>query len=360
MKIILTGGGTIGSVTPLIALAEEIKKRAPDAEFLWIGTKGGPEKKVVESYNIKFMSVPAGKLRRYFFWKNFLDPVLIIAGFLKSLWLIFKFKPKIILSAGGFVAVPVIWAGWILRKPSLIHQEDLRPGLANKLTARFAKIITVTFPESQKYFPRSVVTGNPVRQEIFTGSREHAAEIFKLEKDLPTLLVLGGGTGALSLNKTVIEAAPRLLEFCQIIHATGGRFDEKTFTISELLKTENSRYHTFDFLVSEFKDAYAAADLVVSRAGMGTLTELAVLGKPTVLIPIPGSHQEDNAYYFKKQNAVVLWDERQLTPENFSAAVSELLNNKVELENLSRNIKGVMPADAQEKMADEILKVTKR
>jgi UDP-N-acetylglucosamine--N-acetylmuramyl-(pentapeptide) pyrophosphoryl-undecaprenol N-acetylglucosamine transferase len=360
MKIILTGGGTMGSVTPLLAVAEELKRRESGAEFLWIGTKNGPEKKVVESYNIKFLSVPAGKLRRYFSGWNFSMPFLLAAGFFKSLWLIFKFKPKMILSAGGFVAVPVVWAGWILRKPSLIHQEDLRPGLANKLTAPFAKIITVTFPESQKYFPRAILTGNPVRQEIFSGSREHAAEIFKLEKNLPTLLVLGGGTGALSLNKTVIEAAPGLLEFCQIIHATGGRFDDKTFTISELLKAENPRYHAFDFLVSDFKDAYAAADLVVSRAGMGTLTELAVLGKATVLIPIPGSHQEDNAYYFKKQNAVVLWDEKNITPENFSAAIRNLINNKIELENLSRNIKGVMPTNASQKMADEIFKVVKK
>ncbi len=347
----------MGSVTPLLAVAEELKKRESGVDFLWIGTKGGPEKKVVESYKIKFTSVPAGKLRRYFSGWNFLMPFLLAAGFFKSLWIVFKFKPKIILSAGGFVAVPVIWAGWVLRKPSLVHQEDLRPGLANKLTARFAKIITITFPDSQKYFPRAVLTGNPVRQEIFSGNKDRAAEIFKLEKNLPTLLVLGGGTGALSLNKTVIEAAPRLLEFCQIIHATGGRFDDKTFTISELLKAENLRYHAFDFLVAEFKDAYAAADLVVSRAGMGTLTELAALGKPTVLIPIPESHQEDNAYYFKKQNAVVLWDERQLTPENFSAAIHDLINNKVELENLSRNMKGVMQANAQEKMAEEILKI---
>lgn len=346
----------MGSVTPLLAVAEELKKREAAAEFLWIGTKSGPEKKIVELSGIKFISVPAGKLRRYFSGWNFLMPFLLVAGFFKSLWLIFKFKPQMILSAGGFVAVPVIWAGWILRVLSLVHQEDLRPGLANKLTARFAKIITVTFLESLKYFPRAIVTGNPVREEIFSGNKERAAEIFNLEKNLPVILILGGGTGALGLNKIVVAAALRLTEFFQVIHMTGGRVDAPLKSEIETIKRETPYYHSVEFLMKDYSNTLAAADLVISRAGMGTLTELSVLGKPTVLIPISGSHQEDNAYYFKKQNAVVLWDEKNLTPENFSAAISELLNDKVELENLSRNIKKMMPANAAQKIVDEILK----
>jgi UDP-N-acetylglucosamine--N-acetylmuramyl-(pentapeptide) pyrophosphoryl-undecaprenol N-acetylglucosamine transferase len=355
-KYILAGGGTMGSVTPLLAVTEELKKRTTDAEFLWIGTKGGPEKKVIESAGIKFASVPAGKLRRYFSGWNFLTPFLIISGFFKTFWLILKFKPQMILSAGGFVAVPVIWAGWILRVPSLVHQEDLRPGLANKLTARFAKIITVTFSESLKYFPKAVVVGNPVRQEIFSGDKERAVEIFNLEKDLPTIFILGGGTGAMSLNKIVVAAVRELVKFCQVIHMTGKRIDEVLQEEIENIKREAARYHTVEFLGKELPDVFSVADLVISRAGMATLTELAVLGKSTVLIPIPKSHQEENAYYFKKQNAVVFWNEGDLTAENFSAAIQELLGNKVELENLSRNIKEIMPNDAAKKIADEILR----
>lgn len=346
----------MGSVTPLLAVAEELKKRESGAEFLWIGTKNGPEKKMVELSSIKFMSVPAGKLRRYFSGWNFLMPFVLAAGFFKSLWLIFRFKPQMILSAGGFVAVPVIWAGWILRVPSLVHQEDLRPGLANKLTARFAKIITVTFLESLKYFPRAIVTGNPVRAEIFSGNKDRAAEIFNLEKNLPVILILGGGTGALGLNKIVVAAALRLTEFCQVIHMTGGRVDASLKSEIETIKRETPYYHSVEFLMEDYSNTLAAADLVISRAGMGTLTELALLGKSTVLIPISGSHQEDNAYYFKKQNAVVFWDEKNLTPENFSSAIGELLNNKVELENLGRNIKEIMSADAAQRIADEILR----
>lgn len=359
-KFILTGGGTMGSVTPLLAVAEELRKRGGEAEFLWIGTKSGPEKKIIESHNIKFMAIPAGKFRRYFSWKNFVDPFLILAGFFKSLWLIFKFKPRMILSAGGFVAVPVVWAAWILRVPSLIHQQDVRSGLANKLTAPFAKIITITFPESQKYFPRAILTGNPVRREIFSGSRERAAEIFNLEKDLPTLFVLGGGTGALELNKMVVAVASELVKFCQVIHMTGGRIHESLRSKIETIKRETSRYHSVDFLMKDLPDVFAVANLVISRAGMSTLSELSALGKPAVLIPIPGSHQEDNAYYFKKQNAVVFWDEKNLTPENFSEEVRDLLNNKVELEDLSRNIKEVVPSGAAQKMVEEIIKVVKK
>lgn len=360
MKIIFAGGGTMGSVTPLLAVLEEIRKQASEAEFLWLGTKSGPEKKIVEKYGIAFQTIPSGKLRRYFSGWNFIDPFLILAGLLKSFAIIIKFKPQVILSAGGFVAVPVIWAGWLLRVPSLVHQQDVRPGLANKLTAPFAKIVTVAFSDSLRYFPRGIVIGNPVRQEIFAGGKERAFASFKLERNLPTLLVLGGGTGALALNKIVVRAAPEILKFCQIIHITGGRLDELSKFEAEALQKENARYHFFDFLVELLKDAYVVADLVVSRAGMGTLTELAVLGKPTILIPIPKSHQEDNAWYFKRRNAVYILEQEKLTPEIFVAAVQELINNKAELENLSRNIKEIVPSDAAQKMVDEILKIAKR
>ena len=349
----------MGSVTPLLAVSEEFKKAVPDCQFLWLGTKKGPEKKMVEKYGIAFKPIPAGKLRRYFSGWNFVTSFLIIGGFLKALWVILKFKPQIILSAGGFVGVPVIWAGWVLHIPSLIHQQDVRPGLANKLTAPFAKTITITFPDSLKYFPRAVLTANPVRQEIFGGNPERAIEIFKLEKNLPTLLILGGGTGALELNKIVVRAASELMKFCQMIHITGGRLDELLKFETEALQKENPRYHSFDFLIEEIKDVYAVSDLAVSRAGMGTLTELAALGKPTILVPIPKSHQEDNAYFFKKNNAVYILDQRQLTPENFVTEVRELLGNKTELESLGRNIKSLMKSGAAQKIFEEILKLIK-
>lgn len=356
-KIILTGGGTMGSVTPLLAVAEEIKRKDQQAEFFWLGTKNGPERKIVELYHIQFASIPAGKLRRYFSLKNFLDPFLITAGFFKAFWVILKVKPKMIMSAGGFVGVPVVWAGWVLHVPILVHQEDLRPGLANRLSAPFSKIITVTFPESLKFFPKGIVTGNPVRREIFLGDKERAFRNFGLEKELPTVLVLGGGTGALELNRIVAGAAAELVKLCQVIHITGGRMER---FLPEVLGDKKIRYHQFDFLAEDLRDAYVAADLVVSRAGLGTLTELAGLGKPTILVPIPKSHQEDNAYYFRRNNAAMIMNQSEMTPDNFAASVAGLISNKVELENLSRNMRNSMKLGAAGAMAEEVLKLIKK
>lgn len=344
----------MGSVTPLLSLAEEIRTKMPEADFLWLGTKNGPEAELIRANGLIFEKIPAGKLRRYFSGFNLLIPFLIAGGFLKALWVILRFKPKIILSAGGFVGVPVIWAGWVLGVPSLVHQQDIRPGLANKLAAPFAKLVTVAFPEGKKYFPKAIWTGNPVRREIFSGDTEAALKFFGLEKNIPTILVLGGGTGALKLNEVVLKAAPELVKFCQVIHVTGGRLGDNFSGNSA------GRYHVFDFLAGQLKDAYAVADLVISRAGLGTLTELAALGKPTVLVPMPKSHQEDNAWYFKKNNAVRIIEQADLTPENFSSSARELINNKVELENLSRNMKGVMKIGAAGAIVEEIFKIIKK
>jgi UDP-N-acetylglucosamine--N-acetylmuramyl-(pentapeptide) pyrophosphoryl-undecaprenol N-acetylglucosamine transferase len=374
MKIILTGGGTIGSVSPLIAVAEELKKqtsfllkRGESVEFLWIGTKTGLEKQLVESYRIPFQVISSGKMRRYFSGSNFIDPFRILAGFFQSIKILRKFKPDIVIGAGGFVSVPVIWAAWFLGIKNIAHQQDLRPGLANKLVINKVNRITVTFQESLKYFPKekTILIGNPVRDEIFSGSRERAKAIFHLEENLPTILVIGGGTGAIGLNNNIIRSLKYLLKFSQIIHLTGkGKGDEDLKSQTDFRKVialessylNNSRYHPYDFLTTEIKDALAVADLVISRAGLSTLSELSVLGKPTILVPLSG-HQEDNADYYRKNNAAVVFAQKNLTPEDFSAAVKDLINNRVELENLSRNISKMITKDAAKKMAEVIIEV---
>jgi len=230
----------------------------------------------------------------------------------------------------------------------------LRPGLANKLTAPFAKIITVAFSESLKYFTGATIVGNPFRKSLLMGDKARAKEIFELQDDLPVLLILGGGTGALELNKIAILASGELTTFCQVIHLTGGKFDEDFEAKIDIIKKENKNYHLIDILVTGMEDAFAVADLVVSRAGMGTLTELSILGKPTILVPMPESHQEENAWYFKRQNAVHILDQKNLMPAEFSFAVREVIGDNIELANLSRNIRGVMNADAAKKIAEKI------
>ena len=348
MRIIFSGGGTMGSVSPLIAIFEAIKQKQPPAEFLWLATKDGPEEKLIASYSIPVKKIFAGKLRRYFSFKNFLDPFFVLLGFFQSLLIIFKFKPRVIISAGGFVAVPVVWAGWFLRRPSLIHQQDIRLGLANQLMAPFASIITVSFEKSLADFPAKKThwLGNPVRADILKGDKKAADDFFKLELGLPTILVIGGGTGAQSLNNLVLDSLSELVKFCQVIHLTGGRTDKIA---------SHPRYHNFEFLVGKLKDAYAAADLVISRAGMSVLTELAVLGKPAIVIPIPGSHQEENAVEFFKNNAIKILNENSLSAQNFLAAIKQLLFDRPELDNLSRNMAKIMPRNAAEKIAAMIL-----
>lgn len=373
MKIILTGGGTLGSVVPLLAVVQKLKEQKTESEFLWIGTKTGPEKELVESYKISFKAISSGKLRRYFSLKNFLDPFLIIVGFFQSIGIIRKFRPDLVLSAGGFVGVPVIWAAWFLGVKSIAHQQDLRPGLANKLVLSMVKKITVVFEESKNYFPRSktVLIGNPVRPEIFSGNRERAKQFFHLEDNLPTILFLGGGTGSLTLNKIIIQSLKNLLEFFQVIHVTGkgkglegiksevkSQAEFKKIVAEESGSLINSRYHSYEFIIEEMKDAYMVADLVLSRAGLSTLSELAVLGKPTILIPLPG-HQEENAAYFRRNNAAIVLSQKDLIPEDLVGVIKTLINNKTELDTLGRNIKKIMPPDAAEKMARVILDVLK-
>jgi UDP-N-acetylglucosamine--N-acetylmuramyl-(pentapeptide) pyrophosphoryl-undecaprenol N-acetylglucosamine transferase len=348
MRIILSGGGTGGSVTPLISIFEEIKRQQQDADFLWVAATSDPLESLIASYKIPIKKIFAGKLRRYFSLKNFFDPFFILFGFFQSLSIIIRYKPQVIISAGGFVSVPLVWAGWLLRKPCLIHQQDVIPGLANELMAPFANIITVTLEKSLSDFPKKKTTlvGNPFRPDILTGNKQEAIDFFKLEPNLPVLLAVGGGTGALSINDMVLKNLNELVKFCQIIHITGGK-------VSQI--AEHSRYHSFDFLTGQLKNAYAISDLVVSRAGMSTLTELSILKKPTVIIPIPKSHQEANAIEFSKNNAAVLLSETDLTLQKFYRVIYNLISDKPALDNLSRNIGKLMPQDAASKIVEMIL-----
>ncbi|MFA6428296.1 MAG: undecaprenyldiphospho-muramoylpentapeptide beta-N-acetylglucosaminyltransferase [Candidatus Buchananbacteria bacterium] len=353
MKIILTGGGTMGSVSPLLALYEEIKNLDLATEFLFIGTKTGPEKAVVEKYQIEFKAIWSGKLRRYLDWHNLVDPFLILVGLGQALKIIWQFRATVVVSAGSFVSVPVVIAAFLLRKKILIHQQDLRPGLANKICAPLADKITVTFPDSLKYYPaaKTECLGNPARQEILNCTKQRGLDFFQLSPDLPTLLVLGGGTGAQFINEVLVKALPELLQFCQIIHSSG-----RGKTIEGI---EHSQYHNFEFLSTEMPEALAAADVVVSRAGLGTMTELSVLGKPTILIPIADSHQEDNALYYQKHNAALVIMQQFLTDQLLVKLVKELLRDPAALQNYSRNIKKMISPLAGQKIAKIIVSLGK-
>jgi len=353
MRIVLTGGGTGGSVAPLLAIAEEIKKNYPETKFLFIGTRRGlPEREMMKDYNFEFCQIFSGKLRRYFSWQNFLDIIRLKIGFWQSLFILRNFKPDLIIGAGGYVSVPVVLAGRFLKIPSIIHQQDIIPSLTNKILAPFAKKITVAFEVSLNDFPKNktVLTGQPIRKFILNGDRKRAIQRFNLEENLPTLLVLGGGTGALFLNNLIWKILPELTKFCQVIHLTG-----KGKSQIPNSKSQIPNYHLYEFLTEEMADAYAVADLVISRAGINVLSELSVLGKPTIIIPIPDSHQEANAKYFAEKNAVVILNQKKLDEEKLLKEIKFLIENKDLREKLSKNIKKIMPSKGEEKIVNEIL-----
>lgn len=338
-KIVLTGGGTGGSVTPLLALADKFDKN----NLLWIGTENGLEKNIIEGEGIRFISIKSGKLRRYFDWKNFSDLFLIIIGFFQSLAVLLRLKPRLVLTAGSFVSVPVVWAAWILRIPVLIHQQDARPGLANKLMAPFAKIITVTFEKSIKdYGKKAVWTGNPVRRSLeVPRNKKQETNHFDLNNNIPTILILGGGTGSVAINKLVEESLDELMKFCQVIHVAGrGKMPSHG---------GDKNYKNFEFLSTEqLAEAYAISDIVISRAGMGALTELSYLGKPAIIIPMPDSHQEDNAKIFEENEAAIILDQKDLKSDTFLQEIRDFLNNKEMKERLSGNIRKVIKNGADE------------
>ncbi len=355
-KILLTGGGTGGSVMPLLAIVDEIRNlehEISEINFLWLGTGKGPERQMVEKENIKFKNIANGKLRRYFSLWNFIDLFLIITGFWQAFFIMLKWRPDLVISAGSFVSVPAVWAAWILRIPVLIHQQDVRSGLANRLMLPFAKIITVTFAKSLKdYGQKAVWIGNPVRSKIGNVKLEirEIKKKFSLKNNIPIVLIIGGGTGALAINKLVEQSAKELVEFCQVIHITG-----KGKSTNNKLKIEN--YKNYEFLnTHQIAEVFETADIVVSRCGMGALTELSYLGKPAILIPIPGSHQEENAQVFKEKEAAIILNQSEVTVETFIAAIKRLINDK-ELRNKLRNkIKEVMKSGANR----EIIRIIKK
>jgi UDP-N-acetylglucosamine--N-acetylmuramyl-(pentapeptide) pyrophosphoryl-undecaprenol N-acetylglucosamine transferase len=351
MKIIFSGGGTLGPVMPLLSVIDELQKRSPKHEFLWVGTYGGVEKKVVMDHEIAFKPIVAAKWRRYFSFKNILAPLQILIAFYQATLIILRFGPDVIVSAGAYNSVPLVWAARVFWVPVLIHQQDILPGLANKLMAPFAKRITVTFEQSLKDFEerKTVLTGNPIRPELYEGDFKRGLNYFDLEDDLPVVLFLGGGTGAEVLNQIIVEAVPQLTRFCQIIHSTGQ---------GKSLEVYNERYHGFEFIDEHLAAAFAVADLVVSRAGLSTLSELAVLGKAAIIIPIPDSHQEANAQYFYHRDAALVLDQNNLRIEDLVSMIRKMLDGK-ENKKYIDNIKKIMPSEPAKKIADEIEKLAR-
>lgn len=349
-KIMLSGGGTGGSVTPLLAVAAELFQEEQKIDIVFVGSQSGPEKELVENFSgkgrIRFISVSAGKWRRYFSFHNLIDIFKIGRAFFESLKILRREQPDIVMSAGSFVSVPLVFAAAVKKIPILIHQQDIRPGLANRLMAPFARVVTISFEKSfADYGPRAVWTGNPLRdltsyQDNVTATREK----YGLAGNQPLVLVLGGGTGALGINRLIAEIKSKLVDVCQVVHLTGkGKGTEIV---------NGSNYQAWEFLPQEeVLSLMAAADLVVSRAGLGAITELVGLAKPTILIPMPNSHQEDNAAVFRDNQAALVLDQNTLTGECLLKDITELLSDADKCRQLSVNIARLLKSRAAENIA---------
>lgn len=352
MKIILSGGYTLGPVTPLLAIHETIKEKYPGAEFLWIGTKKGPERKLVEEAGIRFITLPSGKFRRYITFWNVIDISRIIISFFKTLKILWQENPNLCVSAGGFISVPVHWAAWIFGVPAWIHQQDVAVGLANKLMAPFAKVITTALESNVKSFGRFMIKktiwlGNPVRAEILQGTKVSAVKRFQLKPGLPVIFATGGGTGSMRVNQLIIQSIQHLKGHCQMIHLSGKERPQDLVARAEELF--GGYYQVHQFFTSEMKDAYAAADIVVSRGGFGTIAEIAALGKPAILIPKPG-HQEENVRFLAEAGAVILVDERTADGNYLARAIRQLLDDNIRQRQMSKLIQKLLPVAEKEKV----------
>ncbi len=321
-KIVLTGGGTAGHVTPNIALIPSLREAG--FEISYIGSYDGIEKRLMEDFpDVTYYGISTGKFRRYFDTKNLSDPFRVMKGLVEARKILKKIRPDVIFSKGGYVAVPVVRAAANLRIPCILHESDMTPGLANKLSVSGAKKICCNFPETLQYLPadKAVLTGSPIRAELLEGNAEEGRKLCGFEKTKPVIMVVGGSQGAQSINRCVRESLPELLRDFQVVHLCG---KEK---IDNLLLT-TAGYKQFEYLKAELKDVFAMADVVVSRAGANAICEILALKKPNILVPLPASSSRGdqllNARSFEKQGFSVVLEENNLTPDVLTAQIHEL------------------------------------
>jgi len=319
-KIILTGGGTAGHVTPNIALLPDLKARG--FEVLYVGSYEGIERKLIEKEGVPYRGISSGKLRRYFSLKNFTDPFRVMKGFAEAMKIVREFKPDVVFSKGGYVSVPVVRAAGAMKIPVVIHESDMTPGLANKLSYGAATKICCNFPETLPLLPKdkAVLTGSPIRRELLSGDPEAGREKTGLPAGKPVLLVIGGSLGSVAVNTAVRSALPELLKEFSVLHLCGkGNLDESLSDLPD--------YRQYEYVSDDLKDFFALADIMVSRAGANAICEILALRKPNILIPLSAKASRGdqilNARSFEKQGFSCVLEEESLTKESLLSAVRD-------------------------------------
>ena len=359
VDVVIAGGGTGGHTSPGLAVAALLRERS--ISCAWIGSRSGIEAQRVPQSGIRYVAISTGKLRRYWAWQNVADLALNVpAGMLGAARALRALRPKVVFGTGGFVALPVMFAAAVSRVPIVLHEQTAVPGLANRIGARFARRIAVTFPDKEGRFPASrvVVTGNPLRPELRSGSRSNAIARFQLDPAVPLVYVTGGALGAHRINRVVGEALPALLTHVQMIHqcgdnaATGDRrwLEEHRAALPPSLAR---RYTVVPYVGAELAEIYAAAALVVARAGAGTVNECCQLGVPALYIPLPGTsgdEQTENARLVERAGGAVVLPQSILTTERLEREVQALVADPARLKQMGEHARSIGIPDAAERI----------
>jgi UDP-N-acetylglucosamine--N-acetylmuramyl-(pentapeptide) pyrophosphoryl-undecaprenol N-acetylglucosamine transferase len=364
--IVIAGGGTGGHTSPGLAVAALLRERG--VPHAWIGSHDGVEARRVPEQGIAYHAIPTGKLRRAWTWRNVSDLTLNVpAGVLRAWWLLRRLRPRAVLATGGFVALPVALAATLARVPVVVHEQTSVPGLANRIAARRARRIAVTFAESAQHFPagRVVVTGNPLRAELRAGSRADAVARFGLDPALPLVYVTGGAQGAHAINRAVGEIAGALLDHAQVIHQCGD--SPLTGDLAWLQARREAlppalarRYTVLPWVGAELAGIYAAAALVVTRAGAGTVNECCQLGLPALYVPLPGARGDEqtaNARLVGRAGGCSILPQNTLTPELLLERIRSLLADPARLKEMGENARALAVPDATDRLVRLLLEV---
>lgn len=371
MKIVFTGGGTGGHFYPIIAVAEAVHdivkvRKLLEPELYFFGPAAFDERALYEN-GITFVKTPAGKSRRYFSVMNFFDLFRTGWGILETLLALYKLFPDVVFSKGGYGSVPTLVAARILKIPTIVHDSDAIPGRATLMALSFAKKIAISYNDAYAHFPlkykdKIAFTGNPVRREIREPATEGAQEFLELESNVPVLLILGGSLGAEKINNTILEALPALVDHYQVVHQTGQINIESVTQTAHVILDKNERryrYKPYGYLSAlALKMAAGAADIVVARAGSGTIAEVASWGKASILIPIPETisrDQRSNAFAYARSGAAIVIEQENLAPHLLVSEIDRLFTNQKARLDMAEAAKKFAKKDAAKILAEAVV-----
>jgi UDP-N-acetylglucosamine--N-acetylmuramyl-(pentapeptide) pyrophosphoryl-undecaprenol N-acetylglucosamine transferase len=364
--VVITGGGTGGHTSPGLAVAAALRDRG--LQCVWIGSRDGIEARRAPACGIPYIAIPTGKLRRYWAWRNVTDlAVNVPAGIVEAHAALRRVRPRLVFATGGFVALPVALAAAVLRRPLIIHEQTSVPGLANRIAARLARRVAITFADSARCFraDKVVLTGNPLRPELRHGTRQDAVTRFGLDATLPLVYVTGGALGARAINRAVGQVLAPLLQHAQVIHQCGdnaatGDHQWLQKRRAELPPALAARYTVVPYIGQELAGIYAAASLMVARAGAGTVNEACQLGVPALYIPLPGTsgdEQTANARLVGRAGGCSILPQATMTPALLLERIQSLLGDPTRLKEMAERARTVAIADADTRIADLIEEV---